>query len=94
MLKICKILLIAIGVMNMAGCASLKIGTDEKAKGLENTRKLGVEINGELNGMFITSTDENNPVYSWYGRRRGQPHPQSSENAFPALAGSGGHPHL
>ena len=46
----------------MAGCASLKIGTDEKAKGLENTRKLGVEINGALNGMFITSTNENNPT--------------------------------
>ena len=46
----------------MAGCASLKIGTDEKAKGLDNTRKLGVEINGALNGMFITSTNENNPV--------------------------------
>ena len=46
----------------MAGCASLKVGTEEKAKGLENTTKLGVEINGELNGMFITSTDENNPV--------------------------------
>ena len=62
MKKINIILLIAIGVMNMAGCASLKVGREEKAKGLENTTKLGVEINGELNGMFITSTDENNPV--------------------------------
>ena len=46
----------------MAGCATLKIGTEEKAKGLENTTKLGVEINGALNGMYITSTDETNPV--------------------------------
>ena len=60
--KIIIRLLIIFGVMNMAGCASLKIGTDEKAKGLDNTRKLGVEINGALNGMFITSTNENNPV--------------------------------
>ena len=62
MLKISKIILIAIGVMNMAGCATLKAGIEEKAKGLENTTKLGLEINGALNGMFITSTDENNPV--------------------------------
>ena len=60
--KIIISILIVFGVMNMAGCASLKIGTDEKARGLENTRKLGVEINGALNGMFITSTNENNPV--------------------------------
>ena len=60
--KIIISILICLGVMNMAGCATLKIGTDEKAKGLENTRKLGVEINGVLNGMYITSTNENNPV--------------------------------
>ena len=62
MRKISKILLIAIGVINMAGCATLKAGIEQKAKGLENTTKLGVEINGDLNGMFITSTNENNPV--------------------------------
>ena len=65
MRKIGKILIsifIISGVMTMAGCATLKVGTEEKAKGLENTTKLGVEINGALNGMFITSTDENNPV--------------------------------
>ncbi len=60
--KILVGVLIAFGVMNMAGCATLKVGIEEKAKGLENTRKLGVEINGALNGMFITSTNENNPV--------------------------------
>ena len=60
--KIIISILIFLGVMNMAGCATLKIGTDEKAKGLENTRKLGLEINGALNGMYITSTNENNPV--------------------------------
>ncbi len=60
--KILISILIFLGVTNMAGCASLKIGSDEKAKGLENTRKLGVEINGALNGMFITSTKDDNPV--------------------------------
>lgn len=60
--KIIISIFIFIGVMNMAGCATLEIGTDEKAKGLENTRKLGVEINGALNGMFITSTKDDNPV--------------------------------
>lgn len=60
--KIIISILIFLGVMNMTGCATLKIGTDEKAKGLENTRKLGLEINGALNGIFITSTDEANPV--------------------------------
>ena len=59
---ISKIILIAIGVMNMAGCATPKAGIEEKAKGLENTTKLGLEINGALNGMFITSTDGANPV--------------------------------
>ncbi len=60
--KILVGVLIAFGVMNMAGCATLKVGIEEKANGLENTTKLGVEINGALNGMFITSTNENNPV--------------------------------
>ena len=60
--KIVTGIFLIVGVINMAGCASLKIGTEEKAKGLENTKKLGVEINGALNGMFITSTNENNPV--------------------------------
>ena len=60
--KILISILIILGVMNMAGCATLKLGTDEKAKGLENTRKFGLEINGDLNGMYITSTNEDNPV--------------------------------
>lgn len=60
--KIFYICLVSFGVMNMTGCASLKIGSDEIAKGLDNTRKLGVEISGVLNGMYITSTNENNPV--------------------------------
>lgn len=60
--KIIISILVLFGVMNMAGCASLKNGSNEKARGLENTVKLGVEINGALNGMFITSTNENNPV--------------------------------
>ena len=46
----------------MTGCENLVNGTEKKAIGLENTKKLCVEINGAKNGMFITSTDENNPV--------------------------------
>ncbi len=46
----------------MSGCASpISIGEND-AKGLENTKKIGVDINGATNGMFITTTDENNPV--------------------------------
>ncbi|MBO4320501.1 MAG: alpha/beta hydrolase [Treponema sp.] len=65
MKKFSKIIIsgiIGFGVMSMADCASLKIGTVEVAKGLDDTQKIGIEVNESLNGMFITSTDENNPV--------------------------------
>ena len=58
--KLCTLLFL--GSTSLAGCASLKTGTEVKAKGLENTKKFALEINGALNGMFITSTDESNPV--------------------------------
>ncbi len=46
----------------MWGCASpIAIGESD-ARGLENTKKIGVDINGDTNGMFITSTNDNNPV--------------------------------
>ena len=60
--KILISILILLGVMNMSGCASLKVGSKETVKSLENTTKLGVDINGAMNGMFISSTDEKNPV--------------------------------
>lgn len=50
------------GVLFMSGCASpIDIGEND-AKGLANTKKIGVDINGDTNGMFITSTNEENPV--------------------------------
>ncbi len=46
----------------MWGCASpIAIGEND-ARGLENTMKIGVDINGDTNGMFITTTNEDNPV--------------------------------
>lgn len=56
-----NIILIA-GVLFMWGCKSnVSIGEND-ARGLENTKKVYAEINGKTNGMFITSTNENNPV--------------------------------
>ena len=55
-------IVIGIAVICMTGCSNQKAETSEKAKGLDNTTKLYVEINGALNGMFITETDEKNPV--------------------------------
>lgn len=56
-----SIILLA-GVLFMWGCASpIAIGEND-AKGLDDTKKIGVDINGDTNGMFITSTNENNPV--------------------------------
>ena len=60
--KIILSLLIGMEIFFMAGCSSTKMAGIEKAKGLKNTTKEFVEINGYINGMFITSTNENNPV--------------------------------
>lgn len=55
-------IIVLAGVVFMAGCTSpIAIGESD-AKGLDNTKKIGVDVNGDTNGMFITSTDENNPV--------------------------------
>ena len=46
----------------LASCGkSLEIGSQD-AKGLSDTKKIGIEVNGAVNGMFITMTDANNPV--------------------------------
>lgn len=55
-------LMIALGVGFMTGCTSVAAVGSEPAKGLENTEKIFIDVNGSINGMFITMTDENNPV--------------------------------
>lgn len=60
--RIIKSAIIIGGVLNMVSCANpINIGS-ESAKGLDYTEKLGVEINGAANGMFITATNSDNPV--------------------------------
>ncbi len=46
----------------MSGCKSLPAETNTKVPGLEHTQRVSIQVNGNLNGMFITMTDENNPV--------------------------------
>ena len=60
--KIILGLMIALGVGFMTGCTSVAAVGSEPAKGLENTEKIFIDVNGNINGMFITMTDENNPV--------------------------------
>lgn len=60
--RIIKYAILILGVNIMVGCAnSMEIG-EETAKGLENTTKVGVQINDDVNGLFITSTNDDNPV--------------------------------
>jgi len=60
--KIVSALFAVLGVIVMSGCATpISIG-EQDAKGLENTVKAGVDINGDTNGMFITCTSVENPV--------------------------------
>lgn len=54
-----KSFLIGAGVLSMLGCANIG---EEPAEGLKDTKKVFIDVNGALNGMFITSTDESNPV--------------------------------
>ena len=51
-----------LGTIFMTGCGNpISIGSED-AKGLDDTKKIGMEINDAVNGMFITMTDEKNPV--------------------------------
>ncbi len=60
--KIISKFLVMLGVIFMTGCGNpIAIG-NEDAKGLDDTKKIGMEINDAVNGMFITMTDEKNPV--------------------------------
>jgi len=54
--------MVSIETLMLFGCAfSPKLGS-APAYGLADTEKVFVDINGSTNGMFITSTDEKNPV--------------------------------
>ena len=55
-------LMIALGAGFMTGCTSVAAVGSEPAKRLENTEKIFIDVNGSINGMFITMTDEKNPV--------------------------------
>lgn len=53
---------VVLGAIFMTGCGNpIAIGSED-AKGLDDTKKIGMEINDAVNGMFITMTDEKNPV--------------------------------
>lgn len=59
--KIITGLMVFLGVF-MTGCGNpIAIGSED-TKGLDDTKKIGVQINDNVNGMFITMTDEKNPV--------------------------------
>lgn len=60
--RFAKNVIIVSGVINMISCSGpIDIGI-ENADGLDDTEKIGVEINGDTNGMYITSTNPENPV--------------------------------
>lgn len=61
MYRIIISLLISLGVFCMSCCKSTLVEKEE-VSAIENTIKTGVEINGKMNGMFISMTDEKNPV--------------------------------
>lgn len=55
-------ILILLGVLLMTACnASLPAGKNT-ARGLDNTIKTYIDVNGNTNGLFITSTNVDNPV--------------------------------
>ncbi|MBO7638094.1 MAG: alpha/beta hydrolase [Treponema sp.] len=55
-------LMIVLGAGFMTSCTSVASIGSERAKGLSDTEKVFIDVNGSVNGMFITMTDENNPV--------------------------------
>ena len=57
-----SILIIVLGALCMISCKSNKVEGMQKAQGIENTKKIRRMINDKMNGMFISMTDENNPV--------------------------------
>lgn len=59
-------LIFILGVYIMTGCKSVtkenSINQNVKTPGLENTEKVFIQVNDHINGMFISMTDESNPV--------------------------------
>ena len=60
--KIISALSIVLGVFCMISCKSSMVAGSQKAESLENTKKIFRMVNKNMNGMFISSTNENNPV--------------------------------
>lgn len=53
---------IVLGVFCMISCKSSMVAGSQEAESLENTKKIFRMVNKNMNGMFISSTNENNPV--------------------------------
>lgn len=60
--KVTIVLSIVMGVFCMISCRSNMVAGIEDAKGLPNTKKIRRMVNQNINGMYITMTDEKNPV--------------------------------
>ena len=54
--------MIMFSVFSMISCRSTMVAGIEEAKGLKDTIKVYSQINENMNGMFISTSDENNPV--------------------------------
>ena len=60
--KIISALSIVAGAFCMISCKSNMVAGMQEAESLENTKKIFRMVNKNMNGMFISSTNENNPV--------------------------------
>ena len=60
--KIISALSIVLGVFCMISCKSNMVAETLETESLDNTKKIFRTINQNVNGMFISSTNENNPV--------------------------------
>lgn len=60
--KIISALSIVLGVFCMISCKSSMVAGSQEAESLKNTKKIFRMVNKNMNGMFISSTNENNPV--------------------------------
>lgn len=60
--KLIKYGILILGSILMIGCKNSNTGFEECVSGLENTSKINIKINDDINGMFISTTDEKNPV--------------------------------
>ena len=60
--KIISALSIVLGVFCMISCKSNMVAETLETESLDNTKKIFRTINQNVNGMFISCTNENNPV--------------------------------